>query len=77
MDFILQEAEDDTPTLQFSDNEKEEDDDASSFIDDSQITGESISFYRDLTNLNHYPKFQGQTRNPAEATYSNVEDERR
>ena len=73
MDFILQESEDDAPTLQFSDVEKEEDDDTSSFIDDSQIEGGSTSFYRDLTNLKHYPKFQGQTRNLIEAIYSDIE----
>ena len=71
MDFFLQEAGDDTPTLLFSD--EDDDDDTSNFIDDPQIEGEGISFYKDLTNLNHYPKFQGQTKNPIEATYLDVE----
>lgn len=35
---------------------------------------ESISSYRELTNLDHYPKFEGQTRDPIEATYSDVDD---
>ena len=34
---MLQEAEDDVPTLQFSDDKREEDKDTSSFIDDSQM----------------------------------------
>lgn len=70
---MLQEAEDDVPTLQFSDDKREEDKDTSSFIDDSQMEEESISFYKDLTNLNCYPKFKGQTRNLIDATYSDVE----
>ena len=70
---MLQEAEDDVPTLQFSDDKREEDKDTSSFIDDSQMEEESISFSKDLTNLNRYPKFKGQTRNLIDATYSDVE----
>lgn len=73
MDFILHEAEDDTPTLQFSEDEAEDNNDTSSFIDDTTTEQESISFYRDLTNLNHYPKFEGQTRNLIDATYLDVD----
>ena len=41
----------------------------SNFIGDSQVTEESISFYRkrDPQNLDDYSKFPGQTRNPIEA----------
>ena len=73
MDFILNEAEEDSPTLQFSYNETEENNDDPNFIGDTPIEQESINFYRDLTNLDHYPKFVGQTRDPIEATCSETE----
>lgn len=76
MEFISDEAEDDSFDLQFSDLEKElADDDIITFIDDSQQLQESISFYRqrDPQNLNDYPKFDNQTRNPIEAVYSDIE----
>lgn len=64
MEFILDEVEDDTPKLEVSDEEKEEQtlDDLSNFIDDSSITEESVSFYqeRDPLNLDDYPKCHGQ-----------------
>ena len=34
---------------------------------------QSINVYRDLKNLNHYPKFETQTKNPIDATYSDVD----
>ena len=73
MDFILHDAEDDTPTLQFSEDEAEDNNDTFSFIDDTTTEQESISFFRDLTNLNHYPKFERQTRNPIDTTYLDVD----
>ena len=76
MEFILDEAEDDTPRLQFSDEDEEETlDDLSNFIDDTSIPQEGVSFYRerDPQNLNDYPKFHGQTRNPIEAVFSDTE----
>ena len=74
MNFILNEAEGNTPNLQVSDYETEENNDDSKFIDDTSMEQESISFYRELTNLDHYPKFEGQTRDPIEVTYSDVDD---
>ena len=42
---FLDEAQDEAPMLQFSDEDEEEaNDDISNFIDDSQIPEESISF---------------------------------
>ena len=76
MDLILDEAQDDSLTLHFSDeDEPVENDDVSDFIDDSQVTKESISFYRKRhpQNLENYPKFSGQTRNPIKAIYSDIE----
>ena len=77
MEFILDEAEDDSFDLQFSDLEEElADDDISTFIDDSQQPEESISFYRQREPqvLNDYPKFDNQTRNPIEAVHSDIEN---
>ena len=72
MDFILNEAEEDR-TLVFSDDEEDEKvtDKLDDFIDDSTQPQEDITFYRQLdpNNINDYPKFHGQTRNPIEATY--------
>ena len=46
MEFILDEAEDDTPRLQFPDEDQEETlDDLSNFIDNTSIPQESVSFY--------------------------------
>ena len=75
MEFILDEAEDDGSTLQFSDEDEEMPSDMSNFIDDSNIPEESISFYRerDPLNVNDYPKFHGQTRDPIEAIFSDTE----
>lgn len=54
MDFILSEAEENTPNVHFSDEDIKEDNDNSDFIDDAPIEQESRSFYGDLTNLEHY-----------------------
>ena len=62
--------------LQFSDEDEEEvSDKLSHFIDDSYIPEEGVSFYRerDPQNLDDYPKFHDQTRNPIEAVYSDTE----
>ena len=62
--------------LQFSDEDEEEvSDELSHFTDDSYIPEEGVSFYRerDPQNLDDYPKFHGQTRNPIEAVYSDTE----
>ena len=74
MDFILSKAEESTPTLQLSDDETEENNDDSNFIDVAPIEQESIHFYRDLTNLDHYPKFVGQARNPIETKSTDTDD---
>ena len=76
MEFILDEAGDDSFDLQFSDLEEElADDDISTFIDNSQQNKESISFYRerDPQNLNEHHKFNNQTRKPIEVVYSDIE----
>ena len=44
MDFILDEAEDDSQTLQFSDEEEIEDD-IGEFINDEETSEEGVSFY--------------------------------
>lgn len=72
MDFISNEAEDDIPNLHVSEDEAEENNDNSSFIDDTPVEQESIRVHRDLTNLEYYPKFKGQARSPLDATYSGV-----
>ena len=78
MEFILDEVEDDTPKLEVSDEEKEEQtlDDLSNFIDDSSIAEESVSFYqeRDSLNLDDYPKCHGQTRDSIEAIFLDTEN---
>ena len=76
MEFILDEAEDDTPMLQFSDEDEQEgDEEFSTFIDDKYIPEEGVSFYRERSsqNLSDYPKFHNETRDPIEATFSNTE----
>ena len=61
MDFILTEAQEDEDQpflLQFSDEEIEEtNDEDAAFIDDASIQQESISFYRDPSILENYPRF--------------------
>ena len=59
-------AQNNAPILQFPDeDEPVENEDMSDFIEDSQVTEESISFYRkrDPRNLEDCLKFPGQTRN--------------
>ena len=59
MNFILTEAhEEDQSALQLSYDEIEESNEDSAFINVTPIEQENISFYRDLNNLEHYPKFQ-------------------
>ena len=75
MDFILTEVhEEGQSALQVSEYEIEESNEDSAFINDTPIEQETISFYRDLNNLEHYPKFQNQTRNPIEVTCADTED---
>ena len=46
MEFILDETEDDTPRPQFSHEDEEETlDDLSSFVDNTSIPQEGVSFY--------------------------------
>ena len=76
MEFILDEAEDDTPMLQFSDEDEQEgDQEFSTFIDDKYIPEEGVSFYRERSsqNLGDYPKFHNQTRDPTEGIFSDKE----
>ena len=74
MEFLSTEAEDDCPLLQFSDEDEDEKiiDELDDFIDDAPIEQERIDFYRerDPSNINDYPRFNGQTRNPLKAIYS-------
>ena len=77
MEFLSSEAEDDCAILQFSDEDesKKTTDEVDDFIDDVPIEEESISFYRERNPLdvNDYPRFNGQVRNPLEAIYSDDE----
>ena len=72
MEFVLAEAEEDEPFV-FSDDEEDEKitDELDNFIDDSTQLQEDVSFYRQLdpNDIENYPKFYGQTRNPIEAIY--------
>ena len=83
MDFILNEAEVESGSdfkLVFSNNKDEmffsttaaED---SHFIDDSSsCQEENRSFYRDLNNREHYPRFINQTRDPVEVVNEPAEE---
>ena len=76
MDFILNEAqEEDQFVLQFSDGATDEmtNEDAA-FVDDAPIEQESISFYRDPSVLENYPRFRNQTRNPIDVINEEIED---
>ena len=77
MEFLSSEAEDDCAILQFSDEDesKKTTDEVDDFIHDVPIEEESISFYRERNPLdvNDYPRFNGQVRNPLEAIYSDDE----
>ena len=73
MEFFSLEAEEDGFHLQFSDNKIENTEiDVTNFINDDPIEEEDVSFYRQLNplDINDYPKFNGQVRNPIEAIYS-------
>ena len=58
MDFILQEAEEDAPTLQFSDDEGNEDKDTSSLIDDSQLEQKKKIENRNFVEFDKFDKFE-------------------
>ena len=76
MEFILDEAEDDTPMLQFSDEDEQEgDEEFSTFTDDKYITEEGVSFYRERSSqkLSDCLKFHNQTRHPIELNFSDTE----
>ena len=76
MEFILDEAEDDTPMLQFSDEDEQEgEEEFSTLIDDKFIPEEGVRFYRERSsqNLSDYPKFHNQTRDPIEGIFSDTE----
>ena len=77
MEFLSLEAEDDCAILQFLDENKSKKttDELDDFHDDAPIEEESISFYRERNtfDVNDYPRFNGQIRNPLEAIYSDVE----
>lgn len=77
MEYLSLEAEDDCAILQFSDEDesKKTTDELDDFIDDAPIEEESISFYRgrNLLDVNDYPRFNGQVRNPLEAINSDDE----
>ena len=71
MECISNEAAEDGP-LVFSDNEDEKIiDELDDFIDNGPQPEKDVSFYRQLNpvNLDDYPKFRGQTRDPVEVTY--------
>ena len=76
MDFILNEAqEEDQFVLQFSDGATDEmtNEDAA-FVDDAPIEQESISFYRDPSVLENYPRSRNQTRNHIDVINEETED---
>ena len=73
MEFFSLEAEEDGFHLQFSDNKIENTEiDVTNFINEDPIEEEDVIFYRQLNplDINDYPKFNGQVRNPIEAIYS-------
>ena len=76
MESISAEAQEDRP-LVFSDDKKDQKttDELEDFIDDSTQPQEDGSFYRQLdpNNIENYPKFHGQTRNPIEEIYDDDE----
>lgn len=74
MDFILSESNENTTNLVLSDEDFEENEADLSFIDDSIFDQESENFYRDPKNLSHYSRFHNQTRDPIEATYSDISE---
>ena len=78
MEFLSLEAEVEGPLLQFSDDELEKiTDEVDDFIDDdsTKVDQESRSFYseRNPANVQDYPRFNGQVRDPLEAVFSENE----
>ena len=78
MEFLSLEAEVEGPLLQFSDDELEKiTDEVDDFIgdDSTKVDQESRSFYseRNPTNVQDYPRFNGQVRDPLEAVFSENE----
>lgn len=77
MEFLSLEAEDDCPLLQFLDEEESEKtiDELDNLINDDPIEEEGVGFYRERNSfdINDYPRFNGQVRNPLEAIYSDNE----
>ena len=71
MDFILNEAEVEGSDFKLVFSDDEEDmlttADDRQFIDDGGEQAEDRSFYRDINNGEHYPRFINQTRGPVEA----------
>lgn len=75
-EFLSTEAEDDCPMLEFADDDEEKiTDELDNVIDDTLVFEEDVSFYREMdpSNVNNYPRFNEQTRNPLEAVYSDNE----
>ena len=76
MEFLSLEAEKDGFQLPFSDDKTENTtNEIGDFINDDPIEEEDVSFYRerDPLNLDDYPKFNSQIRNPIEAIFSDDE----
>ena len=71
MDFILNEAEVEGRDFKLVFSDDEEDmlttSDNRLSIDDSSEQAEDRSFYRDISNREHYPQFLNQTHDPVEA----------
>ena len=78
MDFILNEAEVEGSDFKLVFSDDEEDmlttSDDRQFIDDSDKQAEDRSFYRDINNREHYPRFINQTRDPVEAVNEPAEE---
>ena len=77
MEFLSLEAEEENDNfLHFSDdNFEKKTDEQDDFINDDPIDEEDVRFYRERNplDINDYPKFNGQVRNPIEAIYSDTE----
>ena len=71
MEIISNEAVEDGPLVFSVDEEEKITDELDDFIDNSSQPDEDVSFYWQLdpTNLDDYPKFHGQTRNPIKVIY--------
>ena len=77
MEFLSLEAEEENGSiLVFSDIDEDFDaGEINNFIDDNPIDKEDVSFYRERNplNVNDYPAFNGQTRDPLAAIYEDYE----